>query len=709
MNNARCMDFLRESLPAADFIDYGPALFSRFVDHALHLRATAPHCAALEEELFLHYVLCPRVNDEDLSFHRRIFYDALWPRIHALSQEEAIQAVNRWCCEEASYEAQDERTASPLTVLRSGSGRCGEESAFLVSALRSVGFAARQVYAPRWSHCDDNHAWVEVLCHGTWRFFGACEPEPLLDRGWFNTAAGRAVLVHSRLFGRGTHPLHGAELGSRAGTTFYNQTARYAPVKEFTFRALLRGAPAPGAELTLHVLNEAHFFPIAHLTADERGEAKTLLGRGDIWVSATQGTLRTEGLCPMEGDGLTLELTWGLSPAQWQALDFHAPAAVASPPPLTDAQKERRKAVLAHCATLRRAKMACWYQGDDPLLRAARGNAGEISAFLERDDNPLRRRLVEALSPKDLRDVRADALEGFLRAAAPYAHQYPAHCFDPFLLCPRVALEGLEQKSVSPEIAAVRAARARGVPARLRPLDGGVEYWEAGAFRPQEQKETALLRLSGDLPGASWSLARLEEDGWRRLHPQGSECALTAGFYRLITSVRLPSGDQLARKCEFKTVSNETVSLPLTLREVALEQLLFTRALPPLPAEGVANTLDLLPSPTLLFWLEEGGEPTEHILCELMAAKALPPVAFFLRGPEALRQSTLAHTLVKHPEIRVFYDDWAYDLEQLSRLLGTDPECPPLAMVWDGKAARYARAGYHVGSVELLSRMAARL
>ena len=38
-----------------------------------------------------------------------------------------------------------------------------EESAFLVSALRSVGIPARQVYVPRWSHCGDNHArssWV---------------------------------------------------------------------------------------------------------------------------------------------------------------------------------------------------------------------------------------------------------------------------------------------------------------------------------------------------------------------------------------------------------------------------------------------------------------------------------------------------------------------------------------------------------------------
>ena len=79
---------------------------------------------------------------------------------------------------------------------------------FAVNVLRACGFAARQVYVPRWAHCDDNHAWVEVRCGGAWHFLGACEPEAVLDRGWFNSAAGRAVLVHSRCFGE---PEPGAE------------------------------------------------------------------------------------------------------------------------------------------------------------------------------------------------------------------------------------------------------------------------------------------------------------------------------------------------------------------------------------------------------------------------------------------------------------------------------------------------------------------
>ena len=165
------------------------------------------------------------MNDEDLSFHRALFYEELWPRVGALpTAEERVLEVNRWCHEHASYQAQDERTASPLTVFRCGSGRCGEESAFLVSALRGVGIAARQVYALRWSHCDDNHAWVEALCDGQWRFLGACEPEPVLDRGWFNTPASRAMLVHSRLFGGGASPLHGQPIGREGAVVWLYQT-----------------------------------------------------------------------------------------------------------------------------------------------------------------------------------------------------------------------------------------------------------------------------------------------------------------------------------------------------------------------------------------------------------------------------------------------------------------------------------------------------
>lgn len=161
-------------LPECDTADYPPELFRRFAEHGAMLRQEWAWCAELPEEMFLGWVLCPRVNNEELSDCRGLFYEQLAPRVKGLSLPEAILEVNRWCAENVTYRATDIRTASALAVYRSGCGRCGEESMFAVNAMRSVGIAARQVYAPWWSHCDDNHAWVEAFDGREWRFLGAC-------------------------------------------------------------------------------------------------------------------------------------------------------------------------------------------------------------------------------------------------------------------------------------------------------------------------------------------------------------------------------------------------------------------------------------------------------------------------------------------------------------------------------------------------------
>ena len=130
------------------------------------------------------------------------------------------------------------------------------------------------------------------------------------------------------------------------------------------------------------------------------------------------------------------------------------------------------------------------------------------------------------------------------------------------------------------------------------------------------------------------------------------------------------------------------------------------------------ETVSVIPEdgrPTLLFWLEEGNEPTEHVLNELAAGQeaieALPVnVVFLLRGEESLKQRTLAGVLAKWPGIRVLEDDWAFDLETVARHLTCDPDRPPLAVACNRKGqAVYGVSGYHVGSVELLTRIAAHL
>ncbi len=242
-------------------------------------------------------MLHPRVNEEELCDCRGFFYAQIRGRIEGLSAREAILAINEWNAEQVCYRATDERTISALGAWRSGFGRCGEESTFAVNVLRAAGIPARQVYTPRWAHCDDNHAWVEAYCGGAWHFFGACEPEEALDRGWFTGAASRALLVHSRCFGT---PAADEEIISVDGAvTFLNQTARYAPVRLLAVRVREKdGRPAAGAEVTFGILNASEVFPAAVIRTDADGMARLRCGYGDLIVQARKNGLCRETLCP---------------------------------------------------------------------------------------------------------------------------------------------------------------------------------------------------------------------------------------------------------------------------------------------------------------------------------------------------------------------------------------------------------------------------
>lgn len=764
------MDFLMSHLPPSDWDTCDHALLLQFVDHALALRQTAPWCAELDEELFYHYVLFPRVNDEALTFHRAIFHDALWERVTACpTLEEKVLAVNRWCHECASYESQDERTASPLTVYRCGSGRCGEESAFLVSALRSVGIAARQVYAPRWAHCDDNHAWVEVLCGDTWRFLGACEPEPILDRGWFNAPASRALIVHSRLFGEGTHPLHGERIGAFGGVTYYNQTSRYALTVQQQISVTQNGHPVAGAQIHIQVLNEASLHTIAVLTTGEHGTASVTIGRGDVHILAVRGDDCAEW-DGATGENPTLALRVFHNPcADWGKVTYTAPLdAPVNPAPLNDIQKHQRTETLAQGSRIRTARLAAQ---TSPLFPAARGNAEEILTFLHRDDDPQRETMLQTLTDKDFRDAAAQVLEDHWQHR-PAQGTLPDELYFPYVVCPRIAREPLtpwrsallarysEQErdwfcaapmrlwdtlheQLTPAetyqnlfwtpLAALQAGRCDekslrlvfvaclrtwGIPARLR--NGVPEYWQNGVWQSVLQEKTAVLTITGGESAQyrqDWTLSRWENGSWTLLEEveQGA-VTLPAGDYRLITAVRMPNGNQFAARRGILLSAGEHQDISLLFCSYALSDLLYAQRLPVMRAMTLSGdtVTDLCcPSdrPSLLLWVEEGGEPTEHLLNELLAARetlnALAiPLVFLLRGRESMTQQTLARTLAALDNGRVLLDDWAYDLEQTARHLSCDPERPPLVVVLDREGnAVYGASGYSVGRVALLMRI----
>ncbi|MBR0269337.1 MAG: transglutaminase domain-containing protein, partial [Prevotella sp.] len=193
--------FLYAYMPIADITDYPTAFHAANVRTAFEARREMAWGQQVPELLFRHFVLPTRVNNEALDQARQVFYKELKERVGHMPMKDAILEVNHWCHEHVTYQPSDARTLSPLACLKTAIGRCGEESTFTVTALRSVGIPARQVYTPRWAHTDDNHAWVEAWADGEWFFLGACEPEPVLNLGWFNAPASRALLMHTRAFG----------------------------------------------------------------------------------------------------------------------------------------------------------------------------------------------------------------------------------------------------------------------------------------------------------------------------------------------------------------------------------------------------------------------------------------------------------------------------------------------------------------------------
>ena len=452
-DDAQALVWCYAASPLSDWLNTPPALFRSLARHGVMLRRTCPYAARLPEDIFLNYVLHPRVNEEELSDCRRAMYDELSPLLAGLPEYQAAVRVNYWNASQVTYRLTDDRTISAAAAWRCGFGRCGEESTFAVNAYRAVGIPARQIYTPRWAHCDDNHAWVEVWVDGSWHFLGACEPEETLDRGWFTAAAARALLLHTRCFG---DPV-GEEIISRSGmVTLLNQTRRYAPVRTLTVRVTDRaGAPLPGAAVFFEILNACQWFPAARVPADRQGLARLTCGRGSLRVRAVCGEWSAQEI--ISGDAETVTLTLPESEKSEISRDISVcpgPVPMLSrdktpPVPVLSQEKKRlaaaidaRKRRIAHMEQDAEA-MAAGLPGGELLLQAP-ANRENLAEFLENSSFslPHKQALLAALSPKDLQDVTPEVLAESLSVPGP-CPELPEDVYFRYVACPRIDNEPL--------------------------------------------------------------------------------------------------------------------------------------------------------------------------------------------------------------------------------------------------------------------------
>ena len=439
------MQFLYAYMPYSDLADYTPAFYLDQVRYAFTAREEMPWGKMVPEDIFRHFVLVYRVNNENLDTARQYMFHQLKERVQGMTMEQAALEVNHWCHEHVAYRAADSRTSAPLATLRTSLGRCGEESTFAVTALRSVGIPARQCYTPRWAHCDDNHAWVEVWVAnpdgkgGEWKFLGACEPDPELNMGWFAVPSTRCLMVHSKAFGR----YHGDEevVKQTALYSELNLLSHYAPTRRVTATVCgPDGKPLPGATIKFKMYNYAEYYTLATYQADAKGQASLTTGLGDILVWATDGTRYAFSKLDVRQDStITLTLSDNLN-SQFSILnlDIVPPAPGTAKVTPSDEAVARNARRLAYEDSLRNAYTATFPTKDNfksylpkdwlwnqklfsdaqvwEIVQKSEGNYAEIYKYFEHWPGQYRSGehiydYLKSYSDKDLRDITAEVLQ----------------------------------------------------------------------------------------------------------------------------------------------------------------------------------------------------------------------------------------------------------------------------------------------------------
>lgn len=439
------LTFLYAYMPIGDVTDYTGEFYLQNIRSSFQAREEMPWGKIIPEEIFRHFVLPVRVNNENMDESRMVFYDELRNRVKGLSLYDAVLEVNHWCHEKVIYTPSDSRTSSPLASVRTAYGRCGEESVFTTAALRAVGIPARQVYTPRWAHTDDNHAWVEAWVDGKWYFLGACEPEPVLNMAWFNEPASRGMLMHSRAFGRYNGPEEVME--TTDCFTEINVTANYAPTASVNITITDKdGNAVDGAVVEFKIYNYAEFNTVATKKTDVKGHTFLSAGKGDMLVWASHNNMF--GFRKISfGKDSEVTIPLNKKPGDPVELDTEIVPPVAKPIPVdvTDEQRaENAKRLLAE-DEIRNQYVATFYtdeKTDNRFLIDSRGNYPEIEGFLNvlTDENRQKGMdLLNIISAKDLRDAPADILLDHLLNTPQSDSKY----FVRYILNPRVSNEML--------------------------------------------------------------------------------------------------------------------------------------------------------------------------------------------------------------------------------------------------------------------------
>lgn len=715
------LEFMYAYMPSCDVTDYSGDFFRRNINASFTAKEEMPWGAQVPEREFNHFVVPVRINNENLDDSRFVFYEELKDRVKNLSMYDAVLEVNHWCHEKANYKGSDSRTSSPLATVKTSWGRCGEESTFLVAALRSVCIPARQVYTPRWAHCDDNHAWVEAWVDGNWHFLGACEPEPVLDLGWFNAPASRCLLLHTRVFGRYYGPEEVIE--RTANHTEINVVYNYAETAKLNVKVIdNEGNTAADARVDFKIYNYAEFCTVASKTTDEKGETWMTAGLGTMMIYASKdGKYGYEVVKIGDVDDVTITIRQAENVEFEEAFDIVPPAEKARIPEVSKEMRDENNRRGAFEDSIRNAYIAKCVEAqnegdyDKEIMAKTWGNYQTIKDFVDyakaHGNEQYAWDLLKVISDKDLRDVSLDVLkDNFDRRVLitdncgltdemfneyvysprvsnemirPYKQQFASMNFSrenpeaiirwvkgninvndelnvrSIPMLPTGVLKSHIADSHSRDIFFVAVARSAGIPSRIDPVTGKVQYfkdqWIDVDFDVKEEQPTAekgvlvidytptqnmpdpryyshftikkfngntfdLLAYDDKDPGMDVGMlySQLMSDGGIELDP---------GYYVMISGTRLADGSVLNHNVFFNIESGKITEVELVMREPVdgvriIGSFNSENRFMPADAQEDKSLLQIAGrSFYVLGLLDSGSEPTTHAMQDISILK----------------------------------------------------------------------------------------
>lgn len=595
-------DWLYGSMALADSLTHSREWYVANVEKTLETRKKMDW--GVPEREFRHFVLPLRVNNEYLDDFRLVYSDTLCPRVAGMTMAEAALEINHWCHEMATYRPSDGRTSSPMQTIGRGLGRCGEESVLTVAALRAAGIPARQVYTPRWAHTDDNHAWVEAWVDGDWHFMGACEPEPVLDLGWFNSSVSRALILHTKVTGDYKGPED--VISSNANYTEINVIRGYVDARRSVVKVVdAKGNPVEGARVEFKIYNYAEFYTVAAYITDADGCTGLDMGLGDMLAWGYKDGMY--GFAKVDGDAVTLCLDHKLGDNASFDFDIVPPVEKPLPSLATDEQIAANAVRLKREDEIRTARVAATHyteippvvkrylsekdltdvtpevvndalfnlsDGDYPEFR--NGERIEIEQLL-----PYRRAIYEHLSgtvssPLEVAEwirnnIRVDDSRSAMGLRIP----------------PVAVLEGRKADSRSRDIFFVAACRSLGFASRLEDGTSKPQFYENGTWKyvdfedaSELENKKGFLALDCDNGVAYYrhfTISRIEdgrtilldfdEDADVAAENLKGDAPMDEGNYMLVSGVRLSDGSVLTHVDMFNVEEGKTVAQKVHVRE----------------------------------------------------------------------------------------------------------------------------------------------